>query len=94
MLHDKTGPLGTSLRAFVGQWDKGTITIVIASMHLITIFLQSVVSEEANIFENLQFQFHRLAYFLTGVQKPLCPVTKKKDYSWARIAFIENAIYW
>lgn len=92
MLHDKTGFFGTTLRAFIGQWDHDTISIVIASMHLVTIFLQTFVNAEANIFENLQV--HSVAYFLTGVQKPLRPVAKNKEYSWAMTSSIENAIHW
>jgi len=92
MLNDKTGFLGTTLRAFVGQWSQETITIVIATMHIITIFLQTFVNAEANIFENLQV--HSLAYFITGVQKPLRPVAKNKEFSWAVTSSIENTIHW
>jgi len=92
MLHDKTGFLGTTLRAFIGHWDKDTITLVIATMHIITIFLQTFVNAEANIFENLQV--HSLLYFITGVQKPLRPVAKNKEFTWAMTNAIESAIHW
>ena len=38
MLNDKTGPIGNTLRIFIGTWTQDHIAVFIATMHLITIF--------------------------------------------------------
>jgi hypothetical protein len=69
MLNDKTGPLGQTVRAVLGSWDKNALVVAIGTMQLVTLFLQNYSDVDANLFAPV----HRLLYCVSGVSGPVAP---------------------
>jgi hypothetical protein len=65
IVYDKTGPMGTYLRAVVGTYSEGEMRLFIALMYAVSYWLTILFEREVNIFSPL----YRVIYMVIPVSE-------------------------
>eukprot|EP01035_Chromulina_nebulosa_P017885 gene17885-23501_t len=73
VVNDKTGPIGTTVRAAIGSYSDEEAKVLIFTVHLLTFFFQVFFDKEANLFT----PFHKLGYLIFQVTGPVGANDKK-----------------
>jgi hypothetical protein len=79
MVYDKNGFVGAAARGTFGTHSKEDIRVFIASMHMITLVAQAVLSQDFNLFSPV----HKMLYFLTQINEPVRNIQKPGTVGWA-----------
>lgn len=77
---DKNGFIGNTARAIVGTYSEDTIKVVLATMHVSTILIQTFFeNKDANLFT----PFHKFFYLLFQVNGPSGVLQKEGTVGWS-----------
>jgi hypothetical protein len=79
MVYDTKGFVGDAARATFGTHSKEDIRVFLASMHMVTLVAQAVLSQDFNLFAPV----HKVLYFLTQINEPVLNQQKSGTVGWA-----------